>query len=127
MRALRLLAGRFAVVRLPADAGWPWWATWSAALLALVRDANECTIICDAHLVPDTATAERDLAAFVVDGPIPFTEVGVLAGMSTVLATAGISVVVISTYSTDYLLVASRDAVRAVVAWRDAGYDVTGD
>jgi len=56
---------------------------------------------------------ERDWRAFAVVGPLPFGLTGVVSGITTPLAAAGIPVFVISTYDTDYLLVRSADSVRA--------------
>jgi hypothetical protein len=122
-RGLRELPARYAIVRLPADEGWPWWATWSD-LAALVRAPDECTVICTERLVPADVPAERGYVAFVVDGPIPFDEVGVLAGLAAPLALAGISVFVTSTWTTDYLMVRATVAASAVEAWRNAGHVV---
>jgi hypothetical protein len=52
-------------------------------------------------------------------GPFPFTATGVLASLATPLARAGISLLSIATYDTDYLLVKAdvfEDAVAVLVA-----------
>jgi len=48
----------------------------------------------------------------------------VLASLATPLAGADISIFVISTYDTDYVLVREADVNRAVLALREAGHDV---
>jgi hypothetical protein len=52
---------------------------------------------------------------------------GVLAGLSTPLATAGIGIFVVSTYDTDYLLVRNHDMDRAVRVLRGVGYEISGN
>ena len=47
-----------------------------------------------------------------------------MAGITASLAAAGISVFVVSTYDTDYVLVRSTTLERAVEALRSAGYTV---
>jgi hypothetical protein len=52
-----------------------------------------------------------------VAGPLPFEATGVLAALATPLARAGIPILAISTFDTDYLLVREqrfREAVRAL-------------
>jgi uncharacterized protein len=50
---------------------------------------------------------------------------GVLAGLATPLATAGISIFAVSTYDTDYVLVRSHDMDRAVRVLRAAGHNIS--
>ena len=124
---LTRVPGRFAVARLAPTEGWPWWATPSSGLASVTRTPAETSVVCEASLVPWTITAERDFAAFVVAGPIPFTATGILAGLTAALAAAGVSAFAIATFDTDYLLVREADAGRAVEAWRNAGYGVAAD
>lgn len=123
-RSLSRLPARYAIARLDPGEGWPWWATWSQGLAAVVRTSAECSIVCEDRLVPPSVLAERGYVAFAVEGPIPFGEIGVLAGLTQALAAAGISVFAISSYDTDYLLVREMAADEATRAWRRAGYDV---
>ena len=62
--------------------------------------------------------------AFEVDGPIPFDEPGVLAGITVPLAAAGLGVFVVSTFDTDYVLVKEAGLDAACEAWRKAGVEV---
>jgi len=52
--------------------------------------------------------------------------VGVIAGISRILADAKVSIFPISTYNTDYLLIRTRDVDTAVRALTAAGHVVTG-
>jgi len=124
-RALHRLPNRFAVARLGPAEGWPWWATWSDGLAAMVRTPSECSIVCEERLVPGDVLAERGYVAFAVEGPIPLGEIGVMAGLTQPLAAAGISVFAVSTYDTDYLLVRDTAEDEATRAWRSAGYLVS--
>ena len=52
---------------------------------------------------------------------------GVLAGLATPLAIAGISIFTVSTYDTDYVLVRHHDMDRAVRVLRAAGHNISED
>jgi hypothetical protein len=52
---------------------------------------------------------------------------GVLAGLATPLATAGISIFAVSTYDTDYVLVRDNDMDRAVRVLREVGHKIAED
>jgi hypothetical protein len=108
------IGGRFAVARLPADAPVPAWAT--GALVSITRTPDELSIVCDDDAVPAEVRAERDFAALRVAGTIDFSVVGLLAALTRVLADAEVSVLALSTYDTDYLLVRSVELERARAA-----------
>jgi hypothetical protein len=126
-RALDLLPQRLAVCRLPPGAPVPPWAL-SGPFCSVTRAPGELSLICAEDDLParpaqgDAAGAggtgareegaadaglrvERGFRAFRVAGPLDFGETGVLAGFLEPLAQAGIPVLALSTFDTDYLLV----------------------
>lgn len=113
----RALAGRYAVCRLNAESAVPAWAT--GPFVNITFTVDELAIICPAERVPVDVRAERDWRVLKLVGPFPFTAVGVLASLATPLARAGISLLSIATYDTDYFLVKGDvfdDAVRVLIA-----------
>ena len=120
-----VLEGRFAIVRLSADAGLPWWAAMSEGLLSFTRSMDETSIICDERLVPADAQAERGFRALRVAGTLPFDAIGVLASMAVPLANGGVSIFAISTFDTDYILVREASLDNAVRVLREAGHSVS--
>ena len=54
-----------------------------------------------------------------------FSMIGVVASLVAPLAEAGVSVFVVSTFDTDYLLVKKADFEGAVVALRAVGHEVS--
>lgn len=122
---LRLEAGTYAVARLgPADPV-PEWAA-AGAITSVTRTPEELSIVCAAGAVPPGARAETGWRALVLEGPIPFTQTGVLASLAVPLAEARIGLFVVSTYDTDLVLLKEADLARAVHALRAAGH-VVGD
>ena len=120
---LDLLADELAVCRLPVDAAIPNWA-WSGELTSITSSDDELSVVCAADPVPDDVQHTPGWRAFRVRGPLDFGLVGILAGLSTTLADAGISIFAISTYDTDYLLVRNEQLEAAVEALTAAGYPV---
>lgn len=119
---LSTLAAPVAVCRLPADAPVPPWAR--GAFTSITRTADELSIVCDDDAVPSGVQAERNWRALKLEGPIPFEMTGVASALLAPLARAGISIFLVSTYDTDYLLLKSGTFARAVDVLRGAGYDV---
>lgn len=74
--------------------------------------------------VPSDARVETDWRALEVAGPLDFSMVGVMASLTAPLADVDVSVFVVSTYDTDYVLVHAAALERAVEALRAAGHAV---
>ena len=104
----------------------PAWAD-GPGFVSIVRTPDELSVVCDARRVPAEVKRVEGRFAFGIEGVVDFSTVGVLAGLIAPLAAAGISVYVVSTYDTDYVLVESRNAAAAAALWRRDGHVVTGD
>lgn len=111
-RTLTLLPESLAICRLPPQAAVPVWAQ-GGGFHSLTRTDQELSIVCPEGMVPERVPAEGRWRALRLEGPIPFDETGVLAGLVSPLAAAGIPVFAVSTYDTDYLLVRNSDLSRA--------------
>jgi hypothetical protein len=116
-------AERVAVCRLGAAEPIPPWADGSG-FVAISRTDAELSVVCTADRVPDHVKAERGYAVIGVEGTLAPELVGVLVSLAAPLADAGIPILAIGTYDTDYVLVRDATLQRAVSALRDAGHDV---
>jgi len=76
---------------------------------------DEISLVCESVHVPKNSTAvEPNWRALKVAGILDFGMVGVIAKISNILAEAKISLFVISTYNTDYILI-KQDSFEAVI------------
>ncbi len=100
---LSVLPGRLAIARLGPEEPLPAWI--GGGFFSVTRTGNELSVVCEQRLVPDHVEFEPDWAALEVAGPLAFSQTGVIASLVRPLATAGLSVFVISTFDTDYLLI----------------------
>lgn len=117
----QLLPQRFALVRLPPHAPVPPWA-WGGAFSSVTRTAHEVSIVCEN--VPQDVDAERGWRCLALEGPIPLTEIGIAAQFTAILAKSSVSVFLLSTFDTDYVLVREPDVERAIAALVAAGHRV---
>ncbi len=143
--ALAMLPGEFSVCRLPAAARLPDLSRLPAgAFFSLTCTAEERSLVlrredadalwaeCSAAApasASDAAQAparEDGFACLGVQGPLPFSAVGILAALTTLLASARIPVFAVSTYNTDYLLMRAELLEKAAETLRSAGHSVTG-
>ncbi len=120
---LRTLPDLYAIVRLDPDGAVPTWV-YDSPFWSVTRSDAELSVVCAEEDIPDDARAERGWCALELAGPLDFSLTGVVASLVSPLAEAKVSIFVISTFETDYLLVRENDGVRAVAALRDAGHIV---
>jgi uncharacterized protein len=118
--------GSYAICRLaPGDALPPW--AMHGAFFSVTSTPAELSVVCDVSGVPLAVKADGPWSVLAVRGPLDLNVTGVLAGLSTPLAIAGISIFAVSTYATDYVLVRAHDMDRAVRVLREAGHNIPED
>jgi len=123
--SLITLPDAFAVCKLSSDAAIPAWAT-GGDFVSIARTADELSIVCRQDSVPAGIACERDWRCLRVAGTIPFATIGIIAGLTSPLAEAGIGVFVVSTFDTDYLLVKEQDWPSALDVLIRQGFAIAG-
>ncbi len=122
---LALLPDALAICRLDPATPLPPWAQ-EGAFHSITRTVHELSVVCAEHLVPGNVRCERGWRCLAVNGPLDFTLTGVLAGLAAPLAEAGISIITISTFDTDYLLVKQPYLQQALEVLVLSGFVVHG-
>lgn len=122
---LSLLPERFAISRLAADSPIPDWAT-QGPFYSVTRAGDELSIVTELSRVPAGIKSQPVWRALKVHGPFVLSEIGVLAALAAPLAEAKISLFAISTFDTDYLLVASETLPAAIAKLERAGHTIYG-
>lgn len=112
------LKGEFAVCRLKQKA-FP-----EGGFVSLTVCDDEISLVCEADKTPPDCVAEANWAALRIAGTLDFSLVGVLAGLTDILATAGVSVFAISTYNTDYLFIKIKNLECAKKALEAGGHTI---
>ena len=119
---LELLPDTFAICRLAPDSPVPEWA--QGEFVSITRTPRELSVICRRDAVPEGVRCEAGWRCLRLVGQFDFTEVGVLASLTKPLAEAKISVFVVGTFDTDYLLVKNACLDCAVEALENAGHSI---
>ena len=120
---LSLLPGRFAISKLAPDAHLPAWAA-RGSFYSVTRTRDELSIIVEETHVPAGTQSQSGWRVLRVHGPFILSEIGVLVSLTTPLADARVSVFVVSTFDTDYLLVTEEHLTSAIVALDRAGHSI---
>jgi hypothetical protein len=120
---LRLLPGRFAACHLDPEAPAPPWAE-GGGFASMTRTPDELSILCREDRVPTSQKCERGWRCLQVVGPFDFQAIGVLASLASPLAGAGVPILSLSTYETDFLFVKDHDLHKATEALDRAGHRI---
>ena len=84
---------------------------------------EEFSLVCPTEMVPANTTERDDgWRAFRIVGVLDFSLIGILAGISLVLAENKIGLFAVSTFNTDYILTKEEHFERALDVLRNAGY-----
>lgn len=119
---LALLDGSYSVCRFDAGAKIPQDIFSGPGFASVTRTADEISIVCETGSRPPIAREERGWKVLMVEGPLDFGMIGVLSSISAPLALAGISIFVISTFDTDYVLVKEARLDDAIAVLSAAGF-----
>jgi uncharacterized protein len=120
---LHILPGTFAICRLDPDAAVPP-SISAGGVVSVTRTPAELSIVCEQDAVPEGVRCETGWKCLAVEGPLAFSETGVLASVAGPLADAGVSIFAMSTFDTDYVLVHGSQLPRATGVLDAAGHQV---
>ncbi len=98
------LPGEYSIVRLGPVEPLPSWVD-CGIFCSITRTPEELSLLVETAAVPHGLEVENGWRGLKLEGPFPFDVVGILAGILTPLAKAGISILAVSTYDTDYVFV----------------------
>jgi signal transduction histidine kinase len=118
---VRLTGDRLAVCRLDPGPELPAWAAAAPGFMTLSQAADEVSVVCSTAAVPARVRHEAPFRLLHVVGPLPFDAVGIMARLAGALAGAGVSILPIATFDTDYVLVREQDVARSLEALAAAG------
>jgi len=121
--SLTLLPGRLAICQCSPDESISELAARSQ-FFSITRTDEEISVVLPEEMVPAGWKAEKGWRCFKVLGSLNLQMTGVLASLTSCLADEGISVLAISTYHTDYLLVREGDREKARMKFEAKGYEV---
>jgi hypothetical protein len=115
----------FCIHRLAPDAVPDLGRLRSAGWYAIARSEEELSVVSPRNIDLGSEVREEGWSCLRVAGKLDFTLVGVIADIAGALAAAQVSVFVVSSYDTDYILIKTADINTAVRALTEAGHTVT--
>ena len=121
---LKILSDKLSVCRLPADADPPGIEP-AGNFFSMTRTADEWSMVVSSdHVDPEWET-EPGWRCLELVGTFDFSLTGIMSALAGPLATAGISIFPMATWSTDFLLVRDGDLDEACLVLQRAGHHIT--
>jgi len=91
----------------------------------LSKTSDEISLVCESSSIPpNIIESEPGWKAIKISDTLDFSIVGVLSKISAILASADISIFVISTYNTDYILMKSENLDKGIHVLKHNGIKI---
>lgn len=120
---LSLLPGRYALCRLDPYAGIPTWAA-RGEFWSVTRNAEQVSVLCPEDAPPPGVEAEPGWRTLQLMGPLSFSQTGILDSVVEPLSHGGISILVVSAYDTNYVLVKDAQLDQTITTLGEAGHTI---
>ncbi len=123
--SLLVLKEKYCIMKMSdkeADLEWLESSKWHS----ITKTDDELSVICPENEVPEKINAKTECgwSCFKIEGTLEFSLTGILSGILDILAEAKISILSLSTFNTDYVLVKSNNFKKAVNVLFAAGYKI---
>ena len=100
---LKILDGFYSVCKLPFSSPIPVWAS-EGKFYSITKTDEELSIVCESVYIPEEVKKEENWKIIEIVGPLDFSQIGIIHKISAVFKDTGVSIFVISTFNTDYLM-----------------------
>lgn len=114
---------RYSICRLETGESIPQWIN-REGFFSITHTTDELSIICQETIVPLYTQSQSGWRILKFEGVFDFSQIGVLASVAQPLAEAGVSLLAISTYETDYILVQEEQLERTLQFLKEAGHSI---
>jgi hypothetical protein len=122
-QTLAVLPNSFTIHSLPGDAVIPP-QVFAASVYFIGKTQDELSLVVPSAIEIQSDEFDTDWRVLEVLGPLSLSMVGIMAQIGGVLAKAKISILVLSTFETDFFLVKQQDLKSASDALNKDGYKV---
>ena len=84
---------------------------------------DEISVVCESSKIPnEVEDIENDWRCFRIEGILDFSLIGIISKISTILANENISIFVLSTFRTDYIMIKKKFLEKAINALKKENY-----
>jgi hypothetical protein len=92
--------------------------------ISITKTKDEISIVAISGSFENFDKKEDDWKIFKINGILDFSLTGIISKISTILANSGISIFVISTYNTDYIMVKKNKIEETIKIFEKNNYEI---
>ena len=92
---------------------------------SITKTEDEISVVMLQDKIASDVKVEKDWRILKVEGTLDFSLIGILAKISEILAKNSISIFVISTFNTDYILVKEEKVEKAILVLSEDDYEIS--
>ena len=121
--AFALLKDEYSIYRLEKDSAIPDWID-DSEFFSVTRTQDELSIVCKHVELPSDNKIQKDehWRILRINGTLDLSLIGIIAGISSLFKGNKISIFIISTYDTDYILVKNSQLDKAMLVLTNYGH-----
>jgi hypothetical protein len=101
--------------------------TFDGEFVSITKTKEEISVVALSSLSDDYEKVEKGWKILRINGMLDFSLIGILSRISTLLAEEEISIFVVSTYNTDYILVKKENLANAIEKLKENNYEIKND
>ncbi len=94
-------------------------------IFSITKTEDEISVVMLQDKISSDVKTEKDWRILKVEGTLDFSLIGILAKISDILAKNQISIFVLSTFNTDYILVKEEKVENAILVLSEEGYEIS--
>ena len=121
---IRLLQGTYAVCQIKDTENFLSYFD-EKEFFSITKTEDEISVVMLQDKISSDVKVEKDWRILKVEGTLDFSLIGILAKISGILAKNSISIFVISTFNTDYILVKEEKIEKAMTVLSKEGYEIS--
>jgi hypothetical protein len=92
--------------------------------VSITKTEDEISIVAPSNMLNDFIEVENNWKILKIEGILDFSLIGIVSRISTILANENISLFVLSTYNTDYIMVKAKKIKQAMDVLIENDYDI---
>ena len=120
-----LLEKRYSIYKIKNGSDLPDWI-YSSDFYSITKTEDELSVVAlQTDFVNEGILCNRDWRILKIAGTLDFSMTGIIAGITDILKDKKITVFVISTYNTDYILVKQSKLDNAINALKEKGHTIS--
>jgi hypothetical protein len=120
---LTLFPGLYAIARFSPDQTFNFDYA-NSNFFSITKTNDELSVVCLQSELPDAVRVERDRRLLKIESVLTFSLTGILSSIAGPLADAAVSIFAVSSFDTDYILIADREIEQAIAALESVGHRI---